>query len=72
MCGRFVLFASPEMLQAEFNLAAVPPNLTPRYNIAPTQPVAVIPNRAERTLEMFTWGLIPSWAKDPALSLIHI
>lgn len=67
MCGRFVLFASPAMLQAEFELAAPPAGLTPRYNIAPTQSVAVIPNKGERTIEMFTWGLIPSWAKDPSI-----
>ncbi len=67
MCGRFVLFASPDMLQAGFDLAAPPAGLAPRYNIAPTQPVAVIPNKGERTIEMFTWGLIPSWAKDRSI-----
>ncbi len=67
MCGRFVLFASPDMLQAEFDLAAPPTGLTPRYNIAPTQPVAVIANKGERSIEMFTWGLIPSWAKERSI-----
>ena len=46
MCGRFTLFASPETIQAEFDLAEPPANLAPRYNIAPTQPVAVIANHA--------------------------
>jgi putative SOS response-associated peptidase YedK len=41
--------------------------MSPRYNIAPTQPVAVIPNDGKRAIDFFTWGLIPSWAKDPSI-----
>ena len=68
MCGRFTLFASPETIQTEFDLAEPPANLAPRYNIAPTQPVAVIANHAAaRRVELFQWGLIPSWAKDPSI-----
>ncbi len=67
MCGRFTLFASPDTIQAEFDLPEVPANLAPRYNIAPTQAVAVIANHTERRLELFQWGLIPSWAKDPSI-----
>jgi putative SOS response-associated peptidase YedK len=40
---------------------------TPRYNIAPTQPVPVIrpnPKEPRRELSLMRWGLIPSWAKD--------
>jgi putative SOS response-associated peptidase YedK len=29
--------------------------------------VAVIPNTGENKLDFFTWGLIPSWAKDPSI-----
>ena len=39
----------------------------PRYNIAPTQPVAVIRQNSKepvRELSLMRWGLIPSWAKD--------
>ncbi len=64
MCGRFVLTSTPEAIQAEFNLSNVPAALSPRYNIAPTQPVAVITNEAPDELTFFTWGLIPSWSKD--------
>jgi putative SOS response-associated peptidase YedK len=39
----------------------------PRFNIAPTQPVAVIPNDGKNRLDFFVWGLIPSWAKDPSI-----
>jgi putative SOS response-associated peptidase YedK len=38
--------------------------MTSRYNIAPTQPVAVITNDDPKTLTFHRWGLIPSWAKD--------
>ncbi len=68
MCGRFTLAVNPEQLQQQFGLAEPPPKeLVPRYNIAPTQAVAVVPNAEERRLELFQWGLIPSWAKDPAI-----
>lgn len=39
----------------------------PRYNIAPTQPVAVVPNDGRLQIDFFRWGLIPSWAKDPSI-----
>jgi putative SOS response-associated peptidase YedK len=68
MCGRFTLTVDPADLQDAFGLSEpAPAGLTPRYNIAPTQPVAVVPNLAPRKLEMFKWGLIPSWAKDPKI-----
>jgi putative SOS response-associated peptidase YedK len=58
-------------LAAQFALFEMPP-FTPRFNIAPSQPVAVIRLAGEtadspRELCWFRWGLIPSWAKDPAI-----
>jgi len=70
MCGRFALFLPGELIAEQFQLAATP-TLFPRYNIAPTQPVAAIrlANHArERELALFHWGLIPSWAKDVKFS----
>jgi putative SOS response-associated peptidase YedK len=65
MCGRFTLTLDPADLQDLFGLSEPPPaGLLPRYNIAPSQPVAVIANTGARKLELFQWGLIPSWAKD--------
>jgi putative SOS response-associated peptidase YedK len=64
MCGRFVLAASPEAVQQAFSLATMPPELPPRYNIAPTQPIAVITNEHPDELTYYKWGLIPSWSKD--------
>ncbi len=41
MCGRYTLSVDLDTLQAEFNLESIPQSLPPRYNIAPSQPVAV-------------------------------
>ncbi len=69
MCGRFTLTTSPEQLQAVFSGLSVPEQIQPRFNIAPTQPVAVVPNNGKFQLDYFTWGLVPAWAKDPHISL---
>lgn len=68
MCGRFTLAVPPELLAAHFELSSVP-ELAPRYNIAPTQPVAAIrlTRSGARRLELLHWGLIPHWARDPGI-----
>jgi putative SOS response-associated peptidase YedK len=66
MCGRYTLLASPEALREEFGLAEVP-DLSPRYNIAPTQQLAAVRRVAgqeRRELVLLRWGLIPPWASD--------
>jgi putative SOS response-associated peptidase YedK len=68
MCGRFLLTAPVEMLRRLFGVADSP-NLMARYNIAPTQAAAVVrlkPAGGARELVLLRWGLVPSWAKDPA------
>ncbi len=64
MCGRFTLVLEPGDLEDEFDLGGISEDYTPRYNIAPTQPVAVVRDAVKRNVEMFRWGLVPSWAKD--------
>lgn len=71
MCGRFTLTSPADAVAAAFDLIEVA-DLTPRYNIAPTQSVAaVIAQPANggiaRELRMLHWGLIPFWAKDRAI-----
>lgn len=69
MCGRITCKTSGEDFQREFKLAFVE-SLTPRYNIAPTQPVpAALNTPGPRMLEHLRWGLIPQWAKDPKLGV---
>lgn len=67
MCGRFTMTVDPAQLQDAFPWLDVPEGVEPRYNIAPTQPVAVVANNGENRLDFFKWGLIPSWAKDPSI-----
>jgi len=67
MCGRFTLTIDPAHLQEAFPWAVIPNDLIPRYNIAPSQPVAVIPNTGEYIVSMYKWGLIPSWSKEPSI-----
>src|SRR4051794_2234295 len=65
MCGRFG--AEQEYVQLALRYQAVIKAIDPgpRYNIAPTQPVAVIvPHGDERHLTHHRWGLVPSWSKD--------
>ncbi len=67
MCGRFTLFLEPDLLQEELELGDIPAEYQARYNIAPSQPVAVVTDGGQRQVEFFRWGLIPSWAKDAAI-----
>lgn len=64
MCGRFTLTADAQIIQQSFDLDSVPDMMVPRFNIAPTQPVAVITNEDPKALTFHRWGLIPSWSKD--------
>lgn len=68
MCGRFALAATGEEVAAHYQLPEVP-FVVPRYNVAPTQPVAAIRlnGAGDREFTFFQWGLIPSWAKDPSI-----
>ena len=67
MCGRFVMELTPELLASVFGTPKVP-TLVPNYNIAPTQLVLIVHQVSDhRTLDIMKWGLIPPWAKDPAI-----
>ena len=68
MCGRYTLKTSINSLAEHFEIEEYPSSITPSYNVAPTQEVAaVVEEDDQRKLEMLHWGLIPSWAKDPAI-----
>ncbi|HEV8223627.1 MAG TPA: SOS response-associated peptidase family protein, partial [Rubrobacteraceae bacterium] len=68
MCGRYTLSTPAGRLAEEFQLDEGPIDLTPSYNVAPTQEVAaVLEEEGKRRLEMLRWGLIPSWADDPEI-----
>lgn len=68
MCGRFALKAPKAALIDYFDLAACD-DYPVRYNIAPGTNIPVIRLSPEglRVLHLLRWGLIPHWAKDPAI-----
>ncbi|HEX6246854.1 MAG TPA: SOS response-associated peptidase [Nocardioidaceae bacterium] len=78
MCGRYASSRRPEDLVEEFEVeeSEVRESLPPDYNVAPTKEVYAVLSRppsqekqrpAQRQLRVLTWGLVPSWAKDPAI-----
>lgn len=68
MCGRFAFYSPAEATAALFGVDASIV-IEARYNIAPTQWVAAVRNdeSGKRELTMLRWGLVPFWAKDPAI-----
>lgn len=63
MCGRFTLTVDKEEIEKQLLVNIT--DYTPRYNIAPSQPVlSVISDGMERKAGYLRWGLVPSWAKD--------
>jgi putative SOS response-associated peptidase YedK len=78
MCGRYASSRRPEDLVEEFEIAdlRVDTPLEPDYNVAPTKQVYAVMERPpsresteppQRQLRVLTWGLVPSWAKDPGM-----
>ncbi|KRF15319.1 hypothetical protein ASG90_11435 [Nocardioides sp. Soil797] len=76
MCGRYASSRQPEDLIEEFEVeeALIPAPLEPDFNVAPTKEVYAVLERPERDdrpqqrqLRVLTWGLVPSWAKDPSI-----
>jgi putative SOS response-associated peptidase YedK len=68
MCGRFASTLPPELVARLFATRNALPNLGPNWNTAPTQEALVVrrhPETAERHLDALSWGLLPSWTKDP-------
>ncbi|MDD9992253.1 MAG: SOS response-associated peptidase [Rhodospirillales bacterium] len=66
MCGRFTQRMTWRELHERMGLLGTPLNLRPRYNVAPSQDVAIVrANDDGRSLCMLRWGLVPSWAREP-------
>jgi len=68
MCGRFAFFSPAEAITAAFGFDA-PKVFAPRYNIAPTQDVMTVMRNPAGELQwsLLHWGVVPFWAKDPAI-----
>jgi putative SOS response-associated peptidase YedK len=75
MCGRYVSTHSAEELREEFQVESNhASDLDPDYNVAPSKSVYAVLERPakddrpqQRQLRQLTWGLVPSWAKDPSI-----
>lgn len=67
MCGRFTLTLDPGELQALLDLGPFVHIVQPRYNIAPSQPIPIVKHPEKREVELYKWGLVPSWADDPKI-----
>jgi putative SOS response-associated peptidase YedK len=78
MCGRYASSRRPEDLVEEFEVveSRIAAPLAADYNVAPTKEVYAVvdrppakdgPEPPQRQLRVLTWGLVPSWAKDPAI-----
>src|SRR5215470_12324066 len=78
MCGRYASARKRQDLLEEFRIERdrVVDDLEPDYNVAPTKAVYAVLTRGERAepakdvareLRVVRWGLVPSWAKDPAI-----
>ena len=67
MSGRFASHLPPDAVRSLFATSGSVPNLTPNWNVAPTNNAMVIrrhPETGGRGLDLLRWGLIPSWTKD--------
>lgn len=66
MCSRYSLTSPPAAVRAYFGYADTP-NFPARYNIAPTQPIAVVARDREgvRRFRLMRWGLLPAFVKNP-------
>ncbi|WP_255195286.1 SOS response-associated peptidase [Halorarius litoreus] len=70
MCGRYSIFLDPREVAERFDVA-VPDDLEPHYNAAPTQSLPVVTNHAPDRVSHQQWGLIPRWADDDFQGLIN-
>jgi putative SOS response-associated peptidase YedK len=69
MCGRYTLRTDRQELARALDIPeeALPEDLEPRYNIAPTELVPILLRDGELRVDLHRWGLVPGWAKDPRI-----
>lgn len=67
MCGRFTIFSDISVLLKRFGASLGAGTYTPTYNAAPTQFLPVIANQNINEILFYKWGLVPFWARDPAI-----
>jgi len=71
MCGRYRLSRRKQIIEEYFDASDWQDDWSPRFNIAPMQPVPVIrqhPKEPVRQISTMRWGLIPNWARDASIA----
>jgi putative SOS response-associated peptidase YedK len=70
MCGRYVIFSPCNISQESFAVNFTDEDLTPNYNVCPTQRVpAILNHNGKNILTKMQWGLVPSWAEDKSVAV---
>jgi putative SOS response-associated peptidase YedK len=72
MCGRFTRNYTWQQIHTLYRLTAPAaiPNLQPRFNVCPTDPVdTVVADASARELVEMRWGLVPYWWNKPLKEL---
>ena len=64
MCGRYTFIAPAPAVEQRFNAFFTEP-APANYNAAPSQRLPIITNAAPGQIQLLSWGLVPSWSKDP-------
>jgi putative SOS response-associated peptidase YedK len=77
MCGRVRLSSDVSEIKLVFSIPPdrPSPNIAPRWNVAPTDPLSVVRYDAragERSLDVVRSGLVPFWAKDIKVGFANI
>ena len=67
MCGRFSITLEAGEVQLQLALGEMPEDWLPRFNVAPSQQIAVVTDAAGRDVQWMQWGLVPFWAKSPEI-----
>ena len=67
MCGRFIQKSERRIITEEFYISEFLNEVITSYNIAPGQKAGIIFNDSSNKYAQYQWGLVPSWAKDPAI-----
>jgi putative SOS response-associated peptidase YedK len=68
MCGRYSFFTPIQSAAESLQLQIAPlMEWHPTYNAAPSQVMPIVTNEFPKIIQFFKWGLVPQWAKDPAM-----
>jgi len=65
MCGRYTFTTPAPAAEKRFDARFSEP-AGPTYNAAPSQRLPIITNAAPQQIQLVSWGLVPSWSRDPA------